>query len=273
MSHSMARLAALVLLLPWMAGVRAAPDGTAPATPAAQVMVVGTWHFASPDLDIHNMKSVDVLTPARQAEIVAVVDALARFRPTVVALESPAGSDDDHYGLYRQDKFKPVADERVQLGYRLARQVRLDRVLGIDLPGEFPMDKVAAWAAAHGKGEAFGALMAQAGAMVAASGRQLERDSIGDVLRTINEPAEIAKGQSMYLELLRYGVGEEQPGAELNAAWQRRNYRICARLLQSVSPGDRAVVFFGQGHAHALRRCVIEAPGVDLVEANDFLPR
>lgn len=133
------------------------------------------------------------------------------------------------------------------------------------------MDAVAAWAAANGKGEAFGALMARGGELVAAGTRQLAGGRIVEVLRAMNEPGAIAQGQSLYLELLRYGAGETQPGADLNAAWQRRNYRICARLLQAVSAGDRAVVFFGQGHAHALRRCVVEAPGVRLVEPNDWL--
>jgi len=39
-------------------------------------------------------------------------------------------------------------------------------------------------------------------------------------------------------------------------------------------PGrSRAVVFYGEGHAYLLRQCIIEAPGVDLVEANDYLPK
>lgn len=70
----------------------------------------------------------------------------------------------------------------------------------------------------------------------------------------------------------RFGQGDEQPGVALNAAWGERNLAICARLLQSLPPGARAVVFYGAGHAYLLRRCIAEAPGVRLVEANDYLP-
>ena len=268
MPHLLARLAFIALSTVCVTAVNAASTSN-----EANVVIVGTWHFTNPGRDIHNIQSDDVLTPGRQAEIAAVVDALARFKPNVVAVEASAADADEAYRAYREGKAAPSANEVVQLGFRLAKQVKLERVHGIDLPGEFPMDAVGAWAAANGKGDAFAALMARAGGMVAASGRQLATDSIGQVLRAMNAPQFIEQGQALYLELLRYGAGAEQPGAELNAAWQRRNYRICARLMQSIAPGDRAVVFFGQGHAHALRRCAIETPGVRLVEANDVLPR
>lgn len=43
-------------------------------------------------------------------------------------------------------------------------------------------------------------------------------------------------------------------------------------LLQALQPGGRAVVFYGQGHVAQLASCVRAAPGVELVEANPFLP-
>ena len=56
-------------------------------------------------------------------------------------------------------------------------------------------------------------------------------------------------------------------------AWYRRNFLICANLLQLSRPGDRIVVFYGAGHAFLLRQCVQETPGFKLVEPNDYLPR
>ena len=252
------------------------PDTHAADTqPPAQVMIVGTWHFTNPGQDIHNMESDDMLSVPRQQQIYAASKGLEGFEPNVVAVEWPDDVVAESYVAYRKRELpvEALRNEVVQLGFRMAAHRELDKVHGIDMPGEFPMDAVGAWANANGRGEAFGALMAQAGAMVEASTQMLGTQTVGDVLRHLNEPAQIEAGQALYLELLRYGAGDEQPGAELNAAWQRRNYRICARLLQILKPGDRAVVYFGQGHAHALRRCVIEAPGVDLVEANDWLPK
>ena len=53
--------------------------------------------------------------------------------------------------------------------------------------------------------------------------------------------------------------------------------RLVVLLVALIALGDaaasRPVVFFGEGHVYLLRQCVIEAPGVDLVEANDYLPK
>ncbi len=261
--------AALGLLL-CVATMGIAPVAVAQAP--ARVLIVGTAHFDNPGQDLHNTQVDDVLTPRRQAELVAVAEALARFEPTVVAVEWPQDTAAREYARYRAGELAPSRNEVVQLGFRLAALRGLQRVDGIDLPGEFPMDKVAAWATAHGKGVAFGQLMQQAGALVARGEQALKTGTIADALLRLNDPADIEAGQALYLELLRYGEGAEQPGADLNAAWQARNLRICARLLQSLRAGDRAVVFYGQGHVHALQRCVIEAPDVDLVAASDWLP-
>ena len=64
-----------------------------------------------------------------------------------------------------------------------------------------------------------------------------------------------------------------QPGAELLAAWYKRNFYICAHLLQTAFPGDRVAVFYGYGHLFLLRQCVAETPGFRLIEATAYLPR
>jgi hypothetical protein len=47
-----------------------------------QVMLVGTYHFANPGQDIHNVKAVDVLTAERLRELGNVIAALGKFAPT-----------------------------------------------------------------------------------------------------------------------------------------------------------------------------------------------
>ena len=41
------------------------------------------------------------------------------------------------------------------------------------------------------------------------------------------------------------------------SAWYTRNLAICARLLQAIKPGDRVVVFYGQGHIYLLQQCLL----------------
>lgn len=265
-----------ILLSPALARAEpaTAPAATAPVAepPPAQVLVLGTFHFSNPGLDLHNMAADDVLAPGRQAEIAEIVAALARFAPTVVAVEWPAALVDERYAKFRAGELAPSRNEVVQLGFRLADARDLARVHGIDVDGDFPYAAVMAWATANGRADDLAAAQARVGAQVAATGALLGTHTLASVLRQMNEPGLVADGQARYLSLLRYGAGDEQPGVELNAAWARRNLGICARLLQALAPGDRAVVVYGAGHAHALQRCAIEAPGVELVDVLDYLP-
>lgn len=242
------------------------------AAEPARVLLVGTYHFSNPGQDQANVEAVDVTVPQRQAELQAVTDALAKFEPTLVGVEWPADTASARYAQYLDGSLPPSRNEVVQLGFRLARQRGLAQVHGLDVPGDFPFEAVQAWAAANDRADALGALMAQAQRITGDITALQATHSIGGVLREMNTQRAIDEGAGFYAEFLRYGKGEEQPGVALNAAWARRNLAICARLLQALQPGDRAVVFYGQGHIHQLGHCLRAAPGVELVEADAFLP-
>ena len=80
-----------------------------PAVPRAQVMVLGTYHMDNPGRDYANPTVDDVLAPRRQAEIEAVVRALAEFRPTRIAIEATPSRDSLHnarYHAYRAGSYR-----------------------------------------------------------------------------------------------------------------------------------------------------------------------
>jgi hypothetical protein len=93
----------------------------------AQVLVLGTYHFANPGLDVVKTDVAYVLAPRKKAEIEAIVDALARFRPTRIAVEH-----------------RPTAAARLDSLCHAYRS-RL-RALGRD---EFPFGAVMAYAETH----------------------------------------------------------------------------------------------------------------------------
>jgi len=119
--------------------------------------------------------------------------------------------------------------------------------------------------------------MEEADAVVAASSKKtaelLAGPGIAAALRHMNDPARIAREQGSYRLMAKVGGGSEQPGVELLTSWYRRNFLICANLLQLAQPGDRIVVLYGSGHAFLLRQCVVETPGFKLVEPNAYLPK
>jgi hypothetical protein len=253
--------------------IAAALPTAASAQDVTQVMIVGSFHMNNPGRDIHNVSVDDMLAPKRQAEIAAVTDALARFRPTMVDLEWPADIAAQRYEQYRKGTLKPSPNESVQLGFRLAKTVDLATVNGIDVDGEFPYDAVDAYAKAHGESDILDRSNADIQNMVDTIGKTLAGGTVSETLRYLNDPERIKRDNDFYRTTLRVGGGPTQPGADLLAAWYKRNFYICANLVQLAKPGERIVVIYGSGHAFLLRQCVSEMPGYLLVEPNDYLPK
>ncbi|MEH6663931.1 MAG: DUF5694 domain-containing protein [Brevundimonas sp.] len=269
-------MAACVLFMP---AVSMAQD---PEPAPVQVMVLGTYHFDNPGQDVHNARVDPVTTPEKQAQLAALAERLAAFRPTAIALErvaaDPATLMDQHFADFEPADLLTDADERVQIGYRLAALAQVDRVLAIDEQSDtrdyFPFGPVMAWVEANGRREAFARLNAPVAAAMAELERRQSEDTIGDILADMNRrdhPVFGDPAQSFYYRMLAFGDGAEQPGAALNAGWYERNARIFAKLMHATRPGDRVVVVFGGGHGYWLRHFVEVTPGFDLVDPAPYL--
>src|SRR5436305_13104676 len=91
--------------------------------PRAEVLVLGVYHMANPGHDVFNMQADDVLSPKRQAEVAQVIEALKKFNPTKIAIESDVGSKraPQQYADYLAGKYQLSRNEIDQLGYPPAK--------------------------------------------------------------------------------------------------------------------------------------------------------
>lgn len=254
----------------------------APAPEPVEVMILGSYHFDNPGQDLHNARIDSVLTPDKQAQLEAVAEGLARFRPTAVAVERVAADQstmlDQRYPAFTPAELLTNADERFQIGYRLAHRLGLTRVYAIDEqegdgePTYFPFEAVHDWAQANGRMDDLNAMHAIIAARVAELERRQKTQSVGAVLAFMNGPQPAADDKAFHYALMQFGAGDAQPGAVLNGRWFTRNAEIFARLMQAAKPGDRIVVVYGAGHSAWLRDIVQTTPGFRLVEPDDYLP-
>jgi hypothetical protein len=243
-----------------------------PSAKSVEVMVVGVFHMSNPGHDIHNLKVDDVLEPKRQGEIAALIDALARFKPTKVGVEWPADVVAERQRQYLAGTLPPSRNEVVQLGFRLAKIAGAE-VQSLDADGDFPYERLKNFAETRGFSKLLDELNAAIQRSVDEQARLLAQKGVSADLRFLNDPARLTNDNAFYRNMLRIGLGGDQPGADLTSSWYHRNFLICANLLQLAKPGDRVVIFFGSGHAFLLRQCVTETPGFKLVEPNDYLPQ
>lgn len=249
-----------------------APARAQTAEAPVEVVVVGVFHMSNPGQDQFNVKVDDVLSERRQTEIARVTEGLGRFRPTLVVAEWRAETVTERYAKYQAGTLDASRNEVVQLGFRLAT-AHGARMIGADVEGEFPFGPVHEYAKAHGQEPMLNAQMAGVQAHVKEQERQLATGGIPAALRYLNQPHINEDTTRFYHTALRIGGGNTQPGVDLLTAWYRRNFLICANIVQATKPGDRVVVFYGSGHAFLLRQCFAETPGFKVVEANNYLPR
>jgi len=275
--HSMKIQIAPLLCLTTLVSISLAqtPASNAPV----QVMVLGTYHFANPGQDLHNMKVDNVLTPEKQAELADLAERLARFKPTKIAVEAVSDRADlttKKFDGFTRDMLTKDPDERVQVAFRLAQQLGQNCVYGIDEQSDkidyFPFDKIESYAKAHNESERLDRLHAQVEQIIKRMEAEQKTTPVRKILARLNDPAQIiADHREFYYALLPLGTTAEQPGADLNGAWYLGNAKIFAKLTQIASPGARLLVVFGSGHGYWLRHFVQNTPGFQLIEPVDYL--
>jgi len=258
--------------------------GVAPAAAAAQqpaLLIVGTPHFGNPGRDIVNTRVVDVTTPERQREIEAIVERLAAFRPTRVAVEWPIDAQarlDQRYADYRAGRYRLSANETDQIGLRLAARLGLQRVDAVDWGGNAPgADSdydFPAWAQSHGRGDEWRARVERQQVEADATARLMACTPVSSWIRQLNTAEERSAMQRPYYAIAQMGDNAANPGAAWVGAWYARNLRILNNLVAlAPRPQDRIVAVYGAGHGFLLDQQAREAGAFAVADTLEYLPR
>lgn len=253
-----------------LGGGPAAPDAVAQQVRVkTQVLVLGTFHFeGAPD-------SNDVLAAEQQREIRAVVDSLARFRPTKLALEEvPTDSArlDSIYRAYRSGEHELTANERQQLGFRLAARSDHPRVYSIDHKEPWPNREAVEWAQKH-RPAFLDYYSRWRGTRRAVHDSLQQHATIREILLHVNGREHLRGLEELRMRKLELGADSRYPGVGPVRSVYSRDLHIFANLTRIAKPGDRILVIYGAGHVEHLRRFVRNHPRMQLVAAEEYLGR
>jgi uncharacterized protein DUF5694 len=165
--------------------------------------------MANPGRDIHNMHADDVLSPERQAEIGKLIEVLKAFHATRVAVEADVGSETvvQRYRDYLAGQHVLTSNETEQIGFRLARELGHPTIYPVDEEGDFPDGRVANFAKASGRAEAFAALAAATERRVQAQGAFLSSHTVLEMLEHLNSDQSVAEDVASYFAFVPYGAG------------------------------------------------------------------
>ena len=242
-----------------------------------KVMVLATWHFSNPGQDTFNADVDDVLAPKRQAEIQRLVEALAEFQPTHVAIEGTWGLEvyETRYNAYLTGEAELTRNERQQIGFRLAKMLGHEQVWPVD----YELDMGAniegnAWARLGEYPELWGKAQAMGQHAVGLIGEMTKTRTVPGAMRFMNSPEVVAANHAFYTDYLMMMGGDDHiPGPKMIANWYERNLMITHNLLRLYEgPETRILAIYGQGHAYLMTQFLKESSYYDVVDPLAYIP-
>jgi hypothetical protein len=241
-----------------------------------KVLLVGTFHFDNPGLDVAKFKDADILSPKRQAEVEEVVRLLKVFSPDKIFIEAIPSRQlqiDSSFAAYKIGKRKLGASEVDQLGFRLAKLLGLSTLYGVDYhEAEFPFDSLMKSAMEAGQTDITDAVQKTIEEVQISFNEALQKSTIKEMLLRENSKELMNLQHEFYFKLLAAGRFGNHVGSYLVSEWWRRNMVIYENILKQVNEGDKKImVIFGSGHTAILGEIMKYNPEIKLVTVSEVL--
>ena len=255
------------------------PRETSCGEKSVKILILGSYHMDNPNLDSVNTRADDVLSDQRQKEIAELVEKLARFNPTKIAIEAAYGNTSwpDQYRRYLAGEYKLGRNEIEQIAFRLAKRMNLETLYPVDYPMlmsgltpsevEQPKAKKTAAPSSTEKSRKPEPLL------LSETDQLLRRSTVTEFLSYLNDEKKIQADHAGYMEML---MPNDNPAiyarADLVTNWYKRNLRIFANLCRITDfPNDRVLLVIGSGHLKILKDFALDAPQFCLVNTLAFL--
>ncbi len=240
-----------------------------------EIMVLGTHHFTGGGFDHVNPEVDNYLSPKRQSEIIDVVDRLAAFEPTKIALEVHPDEEDafnEIYAAYRDGRHELGVSERQQIGMRLAARLGHAKIYAVDFRNG-GMDIGGLFELGNQTGQT-DILEYLAGLRERMSEQDAKMNAASVTVRErlLHENGDdVAKAHNVYLTLAQIGDKSNLLGANEMGNWWSRNLHIFANISHIAEPGDRILVIFGSGHKFLLDQFIDDSRELRLSDPRSVL--
>lgn len=237
-----------------------------------KVLIVGTFHFGgSPDYV--QVETDNLLSEKRQGEILEVIERLAKFSPTKVAVEYVKENEEilnEEYENFLKGTYDLQLNEIDQLGYRLAKEMGHQKIHAVDWMGDVGsrrIDEVLVWAKEN--------QIELCQLITEGYIPQLNTDFSGpliETLKTLNQKERLLTDHRMYMNIAQIGKGTNYVGIDWVRWWYQRNLIIYHNLLKLIEKNDERILFIvGAGHVYLVRQFLAESGLVEIEEVENYL--
>ena len=245
------------------------------------VMILGTYHMDNPEADAVNFEADDVLTAKRQRELQQLIEQLARFNPTKIAVEADTSLDAEvnaEYQDYLNGVYQPGRSEGDQVSFPLAQKMQHPKIYCVDWfqrANEEETVDVEVFAKTHNQS----GLLEKADAMVQAMAKEplttlteiQKTGSVIDILRFLNREETLRVLHEIntlpQFTLAQIGVADQYVGLDWLLDWYERNLKIFVNLTRiTESINERVLLMIGAGHVFLVQQ-FLEDSGDYIIES------
>lgn len=237
-----------------------------------KIMILGSFHMKAKN-DRVNFCGTDNINKY-EADIIEVVNALAEFNPTKIAVEyskSQQAALDIAYSKYLSDGSQSP-DEIDQIAFRLAKKLGHKNVDAVDW--------MEMGAVEHGFGEVYEYLHAKQPKLakeidaLEGPGADLERESLYDIFLRLNSRGSVKNTLAYYMNYARVGT-EDYYGNGWLIWWYQRNLNIFANTAALAEDGNegRILLIIGAAHKGILEQFFQNSMAFDIADASSYLER
>jgi len=241
-----------------------------------KVLLLGTFHFANPGLDVAKFNNADVMTPQRQSEILQVVEQLKKYHPDKIFVEWSAENQnklDSSFDKYKGGQSKLAANETNQLGFRLAYDLGHQRLYAVDYrKADFPFDSLMKVMIANNQVEMVQQVQLKIQSVQNEFNKMIEKSSITEMLLWQNSDSIQTGNAGSYIQFLKAGDETNHVGSYLASEWWRRNMFIYENILKKLDGKEqRILVLLGSGHTAILREFIKLDPSFEIVDLENII--
>jgi len=248
-----------------------------------EILLVGTFHFENfnpkNNGDIVQKSVSDVLTLENQKELELIAQKIYEFKPSKIFVEysfkRQSKLDSLYQNLPKKVDFKSQKrDEIYQIGFRVAKQLKHNKVFAMDLRTNFPYDSLLTQMK---KAKQFDLIKRDKLELeeLQESARELfnSNKSLSEILFFYNKEDYRNSDINWYLSLANQG-GELNNfvGSYLASEWYRRNLYMYSIIQKSLEKNDeRIMILAGSSHISMFKSFIDYNPKWKTVELEEIM--
>ncbi|OXG07425.1 hypothetical protein BC749_10228 [Flavobacterium araucananum] len=237
-----------------------------------QILLLGSFHFENPGLDVAKLNTFNVMSDKSQKELENITNKIKKFGPDKIFVEwnyQKQDKLDKFYAKNTDSLLKNDSDEIVQVALRSAKKLGHKKLYAMDYNNtDFPYDSLVKGMKEANQLDLIKKNEETMKHYETDQNKKIAKYSLTELLLDLNTKESNEDNLSWYLQTgIKGGKIDNFVGAFLVSEWYRRNLYMYA-LIQKLteSKDDKIMVLLGAGHTAMIREFVAHNPDFEIVE-------